>query len=155
MESTNEQVYKNWTETLAYWIAIMFNVGKEVAGETFVQRLEEEFYQGGARQGRRLSSLLGVTGTDCTAIGTVLDAVDESFGNYWDGYVENSTEAFEKRITTCPVAKPFSRAPEICSRLIAAGGRGIAASINPDTDFRFSELISKGDETCHYRVETR
>jgi len=154
MEPTMEQVYKNWMETLGYWVTTMFEVGKETAGELFVQRVEEEIYQGALQQGARLCSRMDVKGSDCTAIGKIMDAMDESYGNYWDGYVEKSPVAFEKHINTCPVASILSRAPEICVRLIASGGRGLAAGINPDATFHIDRFISKGDETCHYRIET-
>jgi hypothetical protein len=153
MESTMEQVYKNWTEFLAHWVTIMFKVGKEMAGEAFVQKVEEELYQGSLRLGTALRSQMGVEGTDCTAIGRVFDAVDESMANYWDGHVENTPGGFEKHITTCPVAKTFSRDPEICARFMTAGARGVVASINPDATFCMEELIPKGDKSCHYRIE--
>jgi len=153
METTTEQVYKNWMEIMGLCATTMFNVGKELAGETFLQRVEEMFYQIGLREGRQRSSMLAAGETDCIAIGKVLDAGDESLGNYCDGYVENSPAAFEKHITTCPVAEILSMAPEICTRLIAATAQGLVHSINPDATIRFDEIIAKGDKTCHYRVQ--
>jgi len=149
-----EPVYKNWMELFGNWITVMFEVGKETGGETFIQRLEEELYQEGLQHGTRLRSRLEVKEPDCTAIGNILDTVDESLGNYYDGYVENSPTGFEKHITACPVAGILSRAPEICVRLVAASGQGLATGINPKATFVIDRFITKGDETCHYRVET-
>ena len=155
MKSNMEQVYKNWMEVLAHWVTTMFNVGQGLAGEAFVQKLEEEFYQGGLQHGETLRSVLEVTGTDCIAVGRILDAVDESLGNYWDGYVENSPEGFEKHVTTCPVGEVFAGAPDICVRLVVSGMKGLAASTNPDVTVSMDKFICKGDKTCHYRIEAR
>ncbi len=152
-QPTMEEAYHNWMINLAQWVTVMVQVGKEVAGETFLNRLEEVFYKGGLTLGAQQHSRLGIAGTDCAAIGRIFDAVDESLANYWDGYVENSASAFEKHLTTCPVAEVFSRAPEICTRLMAAGGRGLATSVDPNATFRMDECMAEGDRTCHYRVE--
>ncbi len=150
-----EQVYKNWTEGLALWVTMMFKTGKELCGEDFIRKLEEKFYKAGARLGSDKSALLEETGTDCKAIGKILDAVDESMANYWDGYVENSPTGFEKHITTCPVAEIFSKEPEICTRLVPAMGQGLVSGINPNTRLQFYEFLTKGDKSCHYRVEIK
>ncbi|MCX6000266.1 MAG: hypothetical protein NTU41_11965 [Chloroflexi bacterium] len=153
MEAETEQVYKNWMNSLAWWATIMYRAGKETGGEVFVRKVEAEFHQMGKRQGEILRSRLQVEEVDCTTIGRIMDGIDKSFGNYWDGYIENSPGGFEKLITTCPVADTLSRAPEICTRLLYACAQGIVIGINPDAKFRMDEIISKGDKVCHVRIE--
>ncbi|MCX6000874.1 MAG: L-2-amino-thiazoline-4-carboxylic acid hydrolase [Chloroflexi bacterium] len=155
MESGAERVYKNWMHTLAQWVAVMYTVGKETGGEAFVQKVEGELRRTSMKEGERLRSRLQAEDVDCMRIGKIMDGVDESFGNYWEGYVENSPSCFEKHITTCPVAHILSGAPEICTRLLLASGQGLIAGVNPDATFRMDTTMSQGDKTCHYRVEVK
>ncbi len=149
--------YKNWMEALARWTVIAIAVGKEVAGEAYLKRLEEEFYNGGRRNVRHWTEVVGLeeTAPDCMALGKIMDAVDDSFANWWDGYVENSPKAFEKHILTCPVAKAFRREPDFCERLVGASALGMLQGLNPKAHITFDKFLSKGDETCHYRIEIK
>lgn len=70
------------------------------------------------------------TTLDCHKIGQVFDAMDDSLANFWDGYVEKSPKALEKRLVTCPVAEGFSLAPVICERLMLGGARGLLKALN-------------------------
>jgi hypothetical protein len=86
-------------------------------------------------------------------IGKILDVVDESLDNYWDGYVENSPTGFEKQIINCPIAQIFSAAPDICERLFPAMAQGLVSKINPNATAKFYEFLCNGGKSCHYRVE--
>jgi len=154
MEQTKEQIYKNWMEQLSTWIITILKVGKELSGETYLQKLEKEFHKLGAAGFEALQiPPTAEMGTDCKTIGKICDTVDEIFGNPWDGYVENSPTGFEKHLLSCPVTDILSQAPEICTRLVPALANGMASAINPHATIKFYECLSKGDKTCHYRVE--
>lgn len=155
MATTTEQVYQNWMGVMGLCTVTLFNVGKELAGETFVKRLEEEFYKVGLAEGGKLRDKagLGKDETDCIAIGKMLDIGDESMGNYWDEHVENSPKVFEKHINTCPVGEILSHAPEMCSRVIAATVQGTVHCVNSNAKVSWHEIIARGDKTCHYRVQ--
>lgn len=149
--------YRNWTEALARQVVTLYRVGKEVGGEAFVHRLEEEFY----RQGRKgAATWMALSGTrpenfeDCTGLPRLQDAIDDYFANFWDGYVENTPRAFEKELKTCPVARIWSREPELCEMMIAASLAGMLEELNPRFRSRgFSKLLTKGDPVCRFRVE--
>ena len=79
--------------------------------------------------------------------------MDYSLANFWDGYVEKTPKAFEKRILTCPVAEALSAAPVVCERFIASGARGSIKALNPKANIQFTELLPKGDDVCRYRIE--
>ncbi|MFC1944827.1 hypothetical protein ACFLX5_05005 [Chloroflexota bacterium] len=154
MQEYPTDVYKNWMETLAKWVTMMFRVGKEVAGETYVQNLEKEFHKYGVKVGPSYAAQMGETGTDCISIGRILDKSDESLGCYWEGHIENSATAYEKRVISCPVAQTLSREPEICLRLLNSSAQGIINSINPNARYYpMDECIANGDNSCHARVE--
>jgi hypothetical protein len=155
MGSDEEQVYKNWMNTLAQWVAVMYTVGKETGGEAFVQKVEGELRQTSMKEGERLRSRLHTEHANCMQIGEIMNGIDKSMGNYWDGYVENSPTGFEKHVTTCPVAHILSRAPEVCTRLMEASGKGLVAGINPKATFRMDTAISQGDKTCNVRIEMK
>ena len=155
MDAYPLEVYKNWTLTLAQWVTMLYTVGKETGGEAFVQKAEEEFRRTGMKQGAKLRSRLPAGDPDCTQIGQLMDGIDKSMGNYWDGYVENSPTGFEKHITTCPVVHIFSRAPEVCTRLLAASGQGLVEGIDADATLRMDTAMSQGDKTCHVRIEIK
>lgn len=149
--------YKYWMEALVWQVVIAIGVGKEVAGERYLKKLEEASYNFGARSAAHWTELTGVKEArpDCVALGKILDAIDDSFANWWDGYVENSPKGFEKHVINCPVVEPLKWAPEFCERIVPATLKGILQTLNPTATINFCSFMSKGDKTCHYRVETR
>ena len=54
---------------------------------------------------------------------------------------------------TNPVAEAFSMAPVICERIIASGLRDYVKALNLKAEVRLTELMSKGDDACRYRIE--
>ena len=149
--------YKNWTEALARQMVLLFRVGKEVGGERFVERLKEEYYKNGQKGAAMWMALSGTTKEDfkdCSHLPKVHDLIDDTFANYWDGYVEQTPKAFEKELKTCPVAKPWSKAPELCELLLGESLKGMATELNPKFKTAgFSKLLTKGDSVCRFRVE--
>jgi hypothetical protein len=148
--------YKNWTDSLAHQLVLLYRVGKEVGGEKFVERLKEEYYLQGYNSAKVWMSRTGTTlddFQDCTALPKVFDMIDDFFANYWDGYVEHTPNAFEKELKTCPVVKSWSNEPELCELLWGESLRGMAAALNPKFKTSgFTKLLTKGDKCCRYRV---
>jgi len=149
--------YKNWTETLARQMVVLYRVGKEVGGEKFVERLKEEYYKDGQKSAKIWMSLTGTTledFKDCMALPKVLDFVDDRFANFWNGYVENTPKAFEIDLKTCPVAKQWSKEPQLCEILLSESLKGMAAGLNPKFRTKgFTKLLTKGDTCCRFRIE--
>ena len=142
MEQTKEQLYKNWMELLSTWMIATLKVGKELSGEIFFQKLEEEFHKLGVAGLEKLPiSHTAEMGKDCKMIGKICDTVDELYGNPWDGYLENSQTGFEKHLLSCPVSDLLSQAPEICTRLLPALANGMVSAINPDAKIKFYECL--------------
>jgi hypothetical protein len=54
---------------------------------------------------------------------------------------------------TNPVAEAFRMALVICERVTASGLKGYVKALNPKAEIRLTELISKGDDACWYRIE--
>ena len=151
-----EKRYRNWTNALAWQLVIAINVGKEIAGETYLEKLEEAFYNFGIRTTGYWKETAGVKEAepDCIALGKLMDVIDDSFANWCDGYVENTPEAFEKHVINCPIVETLKWAPEVCERIVPATLRGILQTMNPKANITFDRFMSKGDKTCHYRIET-
>jgi len=149
--------YKNWTEALARQMVLLFRVGKEVGGERFVERLKEEYHKNGQKGAAMWMALSGTTKEDfkdCSHLPKVHDLIDDTFANYWDGYVEHTPKAFEKELKTCPVARQWSKAPELCEILLGESLKGMAKELNPKFKTTgFSKLLTKGDSVCRFRVE--
>jgi hypothetical protein len=149
--------YKNWTEALARQLVLMYRVGKEVGGKKFVERLKEEYYKDGQKGAHLWMKLTGTKPEDfkdCSKLHLILDLIDDTYANYWNGYIENSTDAFEKELYTCPVVRWFSREPEICQVLLGESSKGLASELNPKLKAKgFSKLLTKGDKVCRYRFE--
>ncbi len=146
--------YKNWVESLARYTVLAFKVGKEIGGEAYVKRLEEEFYKLGARSIKHWQEIAEAEEIDCIGMGKIMNVLDDSFANWWDE-VENSPKAFEKKILTCPVAKVWGREPELCTRMITASMQGLCSALNPKLKSKWSEFIPTGGKTCHYRIELK
>lgn len=149
--------YKNWTESLARQLVLMFRVGREVGGEKFMERIREEYYRDGKKGAQLWMKLTGTTPDDfrdCSKLHLILDLIDDTYANYWDGYIENSPGALEKELKTCPVVRQFSREPDICRVLLGESSRGLADGLNPAIKAKgFSKLLSNGDPVCRYRFE--
>ena len=149
--------YKNWTEALARQMVLLYRVGKEVGGEKFVERLKQEYYKEGQKGAHFWMALSGSRPEDfkdCSNLHKVHDLIDDTFANYWDGYVEHSPKAFEKELYTCPVAKQWSKEPDLCQILLGESAKGMAKELNPKfKGLGFSKLLTKGDKVCRFRVE--
>jgi hypothetical protein len=148
--------YKNWTETLAYQIVLMYRVGKEFGGDKFVERMKEEFFKIGRKSAERWLFETGVKPEechDCLPLAKIQDHVDDRYANFWDGYVEHTPQAFEKEIKTCPITKPMSLEPDYCEILVSESYKGMLSALNPkfETEGR-SKLLPKGDKCCRVRV---
>jgi hypothetical protein len=152
-----EERYKNWMKALVWQVVIAIKVGKELAGESYLEKLEEAFYDFGVRCTGYWRETAGVKDTepDCVTLGKVMDTMDDSFANWWDGYVENTPEAFEKHVTHCPIVETLKWAPEYCERIVPATLRGVLQTLNSKATVTFDRFMSKGDKTCHYRVEIK
>ncbi len=149
--------YRNWTEALSRQVVTLYRIGKEVGGERFVQRLKEEFNRQGRKGAHVLAALAGCSPEDfedCTGLARLQDFIDDSFANFWDGYVENTPAALEKELMTCPVARVWSREPDLCEVMLASSFEGMLEELNPGFKTEgFSCLLSKGDGCCRYRIE--
>ncbi|MBN1802338.1 MAG: hypothetical protein JW891_12580 [Candidatus Lokiarchaeota archaeon] len=149
--------YKNWTESLSRQMLVLYKIGKEVGGQKFVERLKEEYRKMGQRDAGMWTKLVGMSPEefkDCSNLPKVYNCIDDRFANFWNGYVENTPKAFEKELYTCPVARPWSREPEICELLLGEALKGMAETLNPKFKSEgFTKLLVKGDKCCRYRVE--
>jgi hypothetical protein len=151
--------YKNWMEALARYVVMAYNVGKEVGGQKYVDRLRTEFFNLGQRGADFWMALSGTRKedfADCRGLQKLQDCIDDTYANYWDGYIENTPTAFEKEVFTCPVVKPWSKAPELCEIMLAASMTGMMETLNPKFKAKgFSKLMTKGEKTCRFRVELK
>jgi len=149
--------YRNWTEALARQVVMLYRVGKEVGGEAFVDRLEEEYYRDGKKGAAMWMKLTGAKPEefeDCMGLPKIHDRIDDTFANFWDGYAENTPQAFEKELKTCPVARIWSREPDLCEVMLKASLIGMLEELNPRFKTEgFSKLLTKGDSVCRFRIE--
>ena len=150
--------YKKLTAGLARQMVLLYSVGKKVGGEKFVEGLKKEYFKMGENLAGMIKERSGAKEEDfkdcLVGLPKVFDYVDDANANFWDGYVENTPQAFEKEIKTCPLVKEWSEAPEICDILLGEFVKGAANELNPKfKTFGFSKLLVKGDSVCRYRVE--
>lgn len=148
--------YKNWTNTLAAQLVVMYRIGKEFGGDKFVEKMKEEFFITGQKAAQMWLSATGTKqdgSLDCMTVARIQDFVDDRYANFADGYIENTPKAFEKEIKTCPITKAMSVDPEYCEVLVAESYKGMLAGLNPKlkTD-GWSQLLPKGDKCCRIRV---
>lgn len=156
---SNEEMckrFKNWTETLASQMVIMYRIGKKHGGGKFVAEIKEEFFRMGKEAARRWMAANGIQegeSLDCTTLAKIQDAIDDRYANFWDGYIECTPKAFEKEIKTCPITKAMSVDPEYCEVLVAESYKGLLAGLNPKfkTD-GWLKLLPKGDACCRLRA---
>ncbi|MBN1652311.1 MAG: hypothetical protein JXA30_00895 [Deltaproteobacteria bacterium] len=151
--------YKNWTMSLARQMVTLYQVGKEVAGEKFVERLKEVYREQGKKDAYMWIKFSGSKPEDfkdCLGLPKLQDFIDDSFANFWNGYIESTAEAFEKELNTCPVAKIWSQEPELCSVLLRENFRGVLETLNPKfKSDGFLKLLTWGDNCCRFRIELK
>jgi hypothetical protein len=149
--------YKAWMINLANQVAYLFKLGKEMNGDAFVERVKSDFAMQGQMSAPYWMKKSGTTPDDfedCTNIPKVQDAIDTLYANFWDGYIENTPQAFEKEVTTCPVAKPWCQEPDICDVMLGSFESGLMKGLNPKFSPKgFSKLLVKGESSCRFRVE--
>lgn len=149
--------YKNWTNSLALQMVMMYRVGKEVGGEAFVEKLKAEYRKFGENMVPIMMKLSGTTEQDfkdCIGLGKFIDYIDDSLANFWDGYEENSPKVFEKKILTCPLTELWSQEPDLCEVMLHEMFGGVLKTLNPKFKSEgFKQLLVKGDNCCHYRME--
>jgi hypothetical protein len=149
--------YKGWMELLARYVVMAYNVGKDVGGQEYVERLKDEFRTAGQKSIRMWTALSGATPedmADCRGIPKIQDYIDDSLANFWHGYIECSPNAFEKEVYTCPIARIWSKQPELCEILLGASESGMMEALNPKFKAKgFTKLLVKGDTTCRFRTE--
>lgn len=149
--------YKNWTESLAMQMMMLYRAGKEAGGEKFIELLKQEYRKQGKRAAKAYLAATGTTKDDfkdCMNLNKIQDLMDDTYANFWNGYIEHSPKAFEKEVYTCPVARIWSREPALCEFCISELLDGMLEEINPKFRCKgFSKLIPKGEKTCRFRVE--
>lgn len=149
--------YRNWTEALSRQVVMLYRIGREVGGERFVERLREEFYKQGKKGAKMWMALSGSKPedfVDCMGLPKLQDCIDDTFANFWDGYVEYTPQAFEKELKTCPVARNWSKEPDLCEVMLGASLVGMLEELNPRFKTEgFTRLLCKGDTACRFRVE--
>ncbi|MBU2429987.1 MAG: hypothetical protein KKH99_04785 [Proteobacteria bacterium] len=149
--------YKAWMNVLAQHVVYLFKLGKEMGGEKFIDRVKADYSRQGelsAAYWMKKSGTKSEDFNDCSNIPKIQDMIDTLYANFWDGYIENTPQAFEKEVTTCPVAKPWCQEPDICDAILGSFESGLMKGLNPK--FRpkgFSRLLVKGDSSCRFRVE--
>lgn len=149
--------YKNWTESLARQMVILYQVGREVGGEKFLDKLAEAYRNMGKSQAAMIMKRAAFSPEDfkdVRGIAGLCDKTDDRFANFWDGYIENTPQAFEKELKTCPVARAWSETPELCEVYLHELFTALGEELNSKYRFLgFSKLLPKGDNCCRYRIE--
>ena len=151
--------YKNWTMSLARQMVTLFQVGKEVGGDQFVEKLKEVYREQGRKDAylwMKLSKTKPEDFKDCTGLPKLQDFIDDGFANFWSGYIENSPQGFEKELNTCPLVRIWSQEPDLCAVLLRENFAGVLETLNPKfTSEGFSKLLTRGDCCCRFRIEMK
>lgn len=151
--------YRNWTMSLARQMVTLYQVGKEIGGEKFVDRLKEVYREQGRKDAfmwMKLSGSKPEDFKDCQGLPRLQDFIDDGFANFWNGYIENSPQAFEKELNTCPLTKIWSAEPDLCAVLLRENFAGVLETLNPKfTSDGFSKLLTRGDSCCRFRIELK
>jgi len=87
---------------------------------------------------------------DTHRMAMVLNLIDE--GMHRDGEIEEiSQDLIVKRITVCP----FTDAPESFCRLHEVFNNSICRALNPQVEFSYDRMMTKGDKTCHWTIRRK
>lgn len=120
-----------------------------VGSQRAVERVAPLARETGLRLGAKLRSAAGEKG-DLSMVNDKLDLLGTTLQQR--GPPALITESsIEREVTDCPCK---GAAPEVCKQLEGVFN-GICEAINPDYEFAYDRMMSKGDSTCHWTVRKK
>lgn len=149
-ELSNEELFSCACQYLGNWWNYTTSGFVDLFGsERSIEILRPYMQNCGKVTGIALSRELKMHEKDVLAIGTLVDfygGVMQQTGN-----VTTKIDMMEKEITSCP----FSSSPVETCKQMEFISQGLVEVINPDYEFAYDRMMSKGDKTCHWVIKKK
>jgi hypothetical protein len=104
----------------------------------------------GRAMGPVLTAKYGVQGNDAIAIGGLLDSINMMFQQVGPVIFSNP-HMVEKEIRECP----FQNSTKEMCKQFESFCNGICEAIDPDYEFVYDRMMTKGDESCHWTIRKK
>jgi len=130
------------------WAIVTRALVDRMGDEKAVALMDPYMRQSGLAFGLRWAQSSKLSGSEDWILAAVY-AVQESFGMKLSGTRENEGQLNE--VTACPFS---GSSPVICHQL-EAFFNGICEAIDPEYEFAYDRMMSKGDKTCHWTISKK
>jgi len=129
---------------------IFTNAFLEVCGsERALMLLRERAKNWGCQVGPAIAKKLCIEGRETTDLAKLVDSFEQTIEQ--KGEVTSNGESAQKEIIECPLS---IGSPEHCLQLESFLS-GICEAINPDFEFSYDQMMTKGDKTCHWTIRKK
>ena len=129
---------------------ISTNAFLEVSGsERALKLLRERAKEWGSEVGPTIAKKLGIEGREIADLAKLVDLFEQTIKQ--NGEVASNGISAKKEIIECPLS---SGPPEHCLQLESFLS-GICEVINPEYEFSYDLMMTKGDKTCHWTIRKK
>ena len=111
--------------------------------------LRERAKEWGSEVGPTIAKKLGIEGREIADLAKLVDLFEQTIKQ--NGEVASNGISAKKEIIECPLS---SGPPEHCLQLESFLS-GICEVINPEYEFSYDLMMTKGDKTCHWTIRKK
>jgi len=129
---------------------ILSNAFLEVSGsEQAIRLLRERMREWGHQVGPVIAKKLGIEGSKISDMTKLIDSFEQTIGQ--KGKVTFNEESACKEIVDCPL----SSGPPVHCLQLESFLSGICEVINPEYEFTYDRMMTKGDKACHWMIRKK
>jgi hypothetical protein len=122
----------------------------EVSGsERALKLLRKRAGEWGSQVGPAIAKKLGIVGKETADLAKIVDSFEQTIG--LNGGITSHGNLAQKEIIDCPLS---IGPPEHCLQLESFLS-GICEAINPDYEFTYDSMMTRGDKTCHWTIRKK
>jgi hypothetical protein len=120
-----------------------------VGSEQALELLRKRALDWGRKVGPCIAEDLSLKGTGAANLTQIIDAIGRTIK--CNGQTNFCAESAEKEIDECPLSiGPYERCLQF-----EAFCNGICEAIDPNCEFAYDRMMTKGDKTCHWTIKNK
>jgi hypothetical protein len=117
--------------------------------EDVTKILEDLMEKKGMEFGMKWKKSLDFNGTSLQIICRLLESIQQV--HQMKGEVKKDEDKMEGEISECPLS---SAPPQVCLQ-VQSFNNGLCEAIDPNYEFAYDRMMTKGDKTCHWRIRKK
>jgi len=144
------QYYLSHAWSGEFWVIATRSFIDLVGPDKALERLRFYMRHSGMSLGFRLSNQLMLHERRKESMVKIIELIQQLHQRKWD--LMNTMDSAEATIHECPFAS--GAPPEVCSQY-EAFFNGICEVLDPEYEFTYDRMMTKGDKTCHWTIRKR